>query len=148
MPIADPASPPRLCGAFQPGEASVAKTGCRIGEGTLGEPAARRGSVVAPSYAGQADFLRRSQRASVVALLRSYAGQDGGQAALPLHCYPSISRILAKIFSAASTQRRKDAKTQRGKCMVIWSFGSESLRLSVFALNSLGCGSPHWGICA
>ena len=60
-----------------------------------------------------------------------------------LHCYPSISRILAKIDSAASTQRRKDAKTRRGECMLIWSFRSESLRLCDFgALNSLGCGSP------
>ena len=75
-------------------------------------------------------------------------------ASRPLHCYPSISRIFARIFSPASTQRRKDAKTQRGECMLIWSFGSESLRLCVFAslrlcvfaLNSLGCGSPRCGL--
>ena len=27
--------------------------------------------------------------------------------------------------------------------MLIWSFGSESLRHGDFALNSLGCGSPR-----
>ena len=47
-----------------------------------------------------------------------------------LHCYPSISLILAKIFGAALTQRRKDAK---GEMHGNLGFASESLRLSVFA---------------
>ena len=46
------------------------------------------------------------------------------------HCYPAISHIFAKIFSAALTQRRKDAKMQRGNAC---SFGVSVPNLCVFA---------------
>ena len=62
-----------------------------------------------------------------------------------LHCYPSISRSLAKIFSAASTQRRKDAKTQRGKCMVIWA---SVPNLCALASLRLCVKFPRWRLAA
>ena len=62
------------------------------------------------------------------------------------HLLSERSRNPLQHRERVSVVIRKGAKTQRGEGMLIWSFGSESLRifaplrLCVFALNSLACG--------